>query len=145
MVLTRTCKGCRLSDTQPLLSITLKLTTYSPGSSKLWVTLPLLSKVSIVPSSKFQIQFSRLKPGSATEPASPKVMGSLRQTPMDKESGFGSGGSTIELADVGVAQGVVQLMLASHPGAASLAGPLSWKTNVKHPVGLFTVAVTGKP
>ena len=44
---------------------------------------------------------------------------------MLSESGFGSGGSMMELAAVGVAQGVVQEMLASQPGAAVLPGPLS--------------------
>ena len=84
-------------------------------------------------------------PVTATDPASPKVISWLRQTPMDRESGLGSGGSMMLLAEVGVAQGVVQEMLASHPGASSFPGPLSWNTNVRQPVGLFTVAVTGSP
>ena len=79
----------------------------------------------MVPSSKFQIQSSKLKPASANEPASPKVISSFKQTPIDKESGLGKGGSTMELAEVGVAQGVVQAMLASQPGDVVLAGPLS--------------------
>ena len=44
---------------------------------------------------------------------------------MDSESGLGSAGSTMLLAEVGVAHGVVHKMLASHPGDNVLAGPLS--------------------
>jgi hypothetical protein len=87
----------------------------------------------------FQMYWLRVNPGCANEPAPLKSTAAPAQTETDCPPGEGA--VMVEFCEGG-SHGVVQITVASKPGEVVFACPLSWKTSVKQPVGLLTVAVT---